>query len=351
MNRPAFEDSGNLHHINKAGVGTGADTYLIYFESAYLRNGLDVIRRVRTSRHRHDRGEINMDFFIIDRVVVCFQFRPYLCPVLRFEKGKRYVVRGENRCSGAKLCPHIGDSGSFGNRKRFHTLSAVFNDFTHAAFYGHSFEYLQDHVFRSHPRRELAGKSDPDDFRVCDVVSAAAHCDRNVKTARTDGNHSDTAAGRRMTVRADQRFSRNTEAFQMHLMTDTVAGSGKTDTMLFCDRTDKTMVVRIFKTVLQCVVVNVGNRAFCLYPRYAYRFKFQISHCTCGVLRERLIDFYSDLAAFDELTVNQMVFEYFFGQCQSHMIFPSIIDAINALNECLSHQEMFPCQRSACLTV
>ena len=70
---------------------------------------------------------------------------------------------------------------------------------------------------------QLACEVNLNNFRHCDVISAAAHRYRNVKSARAHREHTYTAACGSVAVRADKRFAGLAETFQMNLVADTVA--------------------------------------------------------------------------------------------------------------------------------
>ena len=77
----------------------------------------------------------------------------------------------------------------------------------------------------------------------------------------------------------------------MYLMADTVAGTRKINAMLITNRLNIPMIVGVFKTGLQRIMINISNRSLGAYARYAHGFKLQIRHRTGSVLRKRLIDF------------------------------------------------------------
>ena len=77
----------------------------------------------------------------------------------------------------------------------------------------------------------------------------------------------------------------------MYLMTDSVAGAGKVNAVLFGNRLYIAVVVRVFKARLERVVVYVSNRAFRAYALDTHCFEFKVRHGAGCVLRECLIDF------------------------------------------------------------
>ena len=92
-----------------------------------------------------------------------------------------------------------------------------------------------------------------------------------------------------MAVGADEGLARHAEAFQMHLVADTVAGAGEPDPMLFCHGLDITVVVGVLKAGLEGVVVDIGHGQLRFHPVQAHGLKLQIGHCSGGVLGEGLV--------------------------------------------------------------
>ncbi len=231
---------------------------------------------------------------------------------MRFKEFKRRFIARENRGGSAKLRAHIRDSRAFGNGKRLHALTRVLHNLAHAALNGQAAEDFKYNVLGGHPVVELAREIYLDYLRHRYVISTAAHCYRDIKTARAHCQHTDTAARGCMTVRTDQRFAGLSETLQMNLMADTVAGAREPDTVLFCHRTDKTVVVRVFEAALQGVVIDVCNRALRFNAVYAHCLKLQICHGSRCVLREGLVDTKSYFRALCHLAVNDMRLDDFF---------------------------------------
>ena len=66
------------------------------------------------------------------------------------------------------------------------------------------------------------------------------------------------------------------------------------------------MIIGVFKAGLQGVVVDIGNGTLGFHARNAHCLKFQICHRAGGVLRQRLIDLETDLAADDHFTADKV---------------------------------------------
>ena len=105
--------------------------------------------------------------------------------------------------------------------------------------------------------------------------------------------------------------------------------------MLLGNRTDVLVVVRVFKTGLKGVVVNIGNRAFGLDLVDSHGLKLQVRHGTRSVLGQGLIDFQTDLLALHHFPIDQMCFQNFFCNRHSHCL-ASLLMMIRAANPCRS---------------
>src|SRR5680860_123469 len=116
-----------------------------------------------------------------------------------------------------------------------------------------------------------------------------------------------------MTVRSNQSLPRNSESLQMNLVANPVAGPGKIRAIFSCHPLQITVVVSIFKGVLQRIVVNITDRQLRVNARDIHRSKLKISHCTSSILSKGLIDLKRDLFAGNHLTLNKMGFDYFFS--------------------------------------
>ena len=88
-----------------------------------------------------------------------------------------------------------------------------------------------------------------------------------------------------MAIRTDQRFSGDPEPFQMHLMADAVSGAGKINPVLFGNRLDIAMVIRVLKAGLQRIMVDVRHAPLGLYAVDPHCLKFEICHSSRSILR------------------------------------------------------------------
>ena len=146
---------------------------------------------MRTSSHRCKRAKVNIYNLIINRIVIGQNLCPILFSALCFKKSKSNLIGRENRSCCTEFRTHIGNSGTFGNRKSFNSLSAVFDNLTYAALNAHNAKHLKDYILCGNPRFHL---------RHRDIVCSAAHGNGNIHSACAHGKHTDTAAGRSMAV-------------------------------------------------------------------------------------------------------------------------------------------------------
>ena len=274
---------------------------------------------MRTCRHRGEGREVNGERLVVNGVVVRLLFAPHIGAPFGGEKCACDLIGGEDGGRRAELRAHVGDGGALGDGERLHALADIFHDLADAALDREAAQNFEDDILCRDPGAELADKLDLNDLRIGDVVCAAAHRDRDIETACAHRQHAETAAGRRVAVRADQRLARHAEALQVHLMADAVARAAEIDAVLLGDRADEAVVVRIFKPVLQGVVVDVGNRTLSAHTRNPDSLKFDVCHGAGRVLRQRLVDFQPDFRALFELAVHDVRAQNLFGQCKSHV--------------------------------
>ena len=93
-----------------------------------------------------------------------------------------------------------------------------------------------------------------------------------------------------MAVAAQQRQSRHAEALQLHLMADTVSRFGAENPVLLCHALNILVIIRVFKSRLQGVVIDIGNALHCPHTADAHRLELQVGHRAGGVLCQGLVD-------------------------------------------------------------
>ena len=268
---------------------------------------------MRTCSKRHQFAQVDGNDFIINGIWISLLFCPNFASTLCFEELLGNFIRRENRSGCTQFCTHIGDGCTFRNGKGLDAFATVFDNFSNAALYREPLQNFQNNILCSNPRGQLTSQFYLYNLRAGNIISTAAHCNCNVQTACTHCNHTDTAASRGMAVRTNQGFTWHAEPFQMYLMANTIARTGEINTVLLGNAADKAVVVCIFKTTLQSVVVNIGNAAFCPYSWNAHCFKFQICHCTGSILCQGLVDTDSDFGTLFHFAFYQMCLQDFFG--------------------------------------
>ena len=89
-------------------------------------------------------------------------------------------------------------------------------------------------------------------------------------------------------------------------MADTVARLAQIYAVLFGNRGDIAVIVRVFKAGLQGVMVDIGDAFFGFDTGNAHGLKLQVGHGAGGILRKGLIDTDSNLTAGHKLARYQM---------------------------------------------
>ena len=121
---------------------------LIDLDCADLVHSLDVVRAVRASGQRDQLGEVDGDFFVIDRIRVGGELHPILLAALCLQEGAGDLVGRENGCGSAQLSAHIGDGGALRNGQALDALAGILHNFANAALDRKDLQDLQDDVLR-----------------------------------------------------------------------------------------------------------------------------------------------------------------------------------------------------------
>ena len=116
-----------------------------------------------------------------------------------------------------------------------------------------------------------------------------------------------------MAVGADKGLSWLSEALKVNLMADSVAGTGEPYSVLLCDRTDKAVVVGVFKAALKRVVVDVSDGALCFHSVNAHSLELEIRHSAGCVLCKGLVNSKTDFLSLYHFSVNNMRLDNLFG--------------------------------------
>ena len=148
---------------------------------------------MRTCGKRNKGGKVDGICFVVDCVRIRRERNKILFSVLRCKKSVRDFVGREKRTRRAKFRSHIGNGCPLRYGKRFHSFAAVLKNGTDAALDVQSAKDLKDDILGADIVGKFACKLNADTFRHGDIIGAAAHCDRNVKSAGTHAEHPDAA--------------------------------------------------------------------------------------------------------------------------------------------------------------
>ena len=105
---------------------------------------------------------------------------------------------------------------------------------------------------------------------------------------------------------------------QMHLVADAVAGAREVNAVFPCHRLNVAVVVRVLKTGLQGVVVDVRHAPLGLHPVDSHGFEFQIRHGSGRILCQSLINPQTDLLPPLHFSRNQVCADDFLRNRLSH---------------------------------
>ena len=288
--RLALENGRHLQHIRKGGVGTRTDTHLIHRHIPEALHRNHIVRAVGTGNHGLEGRKVNVNHPVILCIRVAGQGYIVFLSSLGCQEFPGLLVGGENGGGCPQLCTHVGDGSPLRNGKGHGTGAAPLHNDAHAALYGQNPQQLQAHILGADPGPEGTGQVYLVKLGHGDIVGTAAHGHCHIHAAGAKGQHAQAAAGGGVAVGADEGLARLAEPLQVHLMADTIAGTGEPDAVLGCHRLQIPVVVRIFKAALQGVVVHIGHAQLSFYLGNPHGFKFQIGHGAGGILGQGLVN-------------------------------------------------------------
>ena len=105
----------------------------------------------------------------------------------------------------------------------------VLDDLADAAFNAVATQHLEDHVLGAHPIRQPAGELHPPNLGHGRKKWLARHSQRHFQPAGADGQHTQRATRRCVTIRAEQRLARFPEVLLMTRVAHAISRSGKPD--------------------------------------------------------------------------------------------------------------------------
>jgi hypothetical protein len=106
----------------------------------------------------------------------------------------------------------------------------------------------------------------------------------------------------------------------VNLMADSIPGAGEDNSITGSNRLKVTMVVRILKSRLEHIVIDVGDRELCLYTVKSKGFKLKVGHGSGGILCQGLIDTDCDFLSGNHFSGNQVIFKDFLCQVKRHCL-------------------------------
>lgn len=311
-----LEDRGAACQIQVGGVGAATDGHLVDLHAGKAFNGHNLVWAVWASSHWFEGTKIYVDGLKVLSIVVCSEWEPLVTAAHGIHVNLGVVITREDGAGSTQFSAHVGDGSTFWHAQRCNAVAGVFIYLVHAALYGFLLEHIKDDVLGTHACTELAGEAHFNHIRHGDVVTTPCHCSGNVNTAGTDCEHAQATAGRGVGVGTDEGFARDPEVFEVDLVANPVARTRIGETEVFSGTLDEQVVVKVFRTALQHVVVDVRHRAFGFYTVDAHCFQFEIRHGPGGVLGQSLVNTNTDFIACFHFTVGDMRSNDFFCQCR-----------------------------------
>jgi len=144
-----------------------------------------------------------------------------------------------------------------------------------------------------------------------------------LKAAGADGDLADAAAGGGVAVGAEKGGARFSEALEMHLVADPVAGAGVHRAELRGHGLQIKVIVAVFEADLLCVVVDIRHRQVGSKLADAEGFKLQKRHGAGRVVHEGLIDPDGDFFTRSVVAFPEVRLKHFFNDVPAHD-FPQI---------------------------
>ena len=251
-------------------------------------------------------GQVNVDDPVVFGVGIAGEGNIVRFPALGSQEAISHFVRGEDGSGSAQLSTHVGNGGALGDRQGGDAGAAPLDDGAHAALDGQDPEKFQRDILGGDIGTELAGQVDLEHLGHIDVVSTAAHGHGHIHAAGAEGQHTQTAAGGGVAVGADEGLAGLAEPLQVDLVADAVAGTGEVHAVLGGHGLQVTVVVGVFVTALEGVMVHIGYAQLGLDLGDAHGLKFQVGHGAGGVLGQSLVDLQGDLTAHGHIACHQM---------------------------------------------
>ena len=290
MRLPAADNRGYHREITQARVGRGSDHDLLHVLTGHLTDQHHVARRAGQRDQRLHRGQVDLLGDVIPRVVVGKHLHEVGFALLGPQERPHLFVGGEHGAGSAELGPHVRDHMPVHRGQLRQPRTVILDDPVHAAVDAMAAEHLQDDVLGAYPGRQLPGQSYPPDLGHPQVDRFAGDRHRHLDAAQPDRQHAQRAGRRGMTVRADHRLARDSEALHVGGVRDAVAGLGVPQPEPLTGRAQELVVFGVLAVGLQQVVVDVLHRHLGTRPVQAERLQLEHDHGAGGVLGQGLVD-------------------------------------------------------------
>src|SRR5690606_35164993 len=103
------------------------------------------------------------------------------------------LIVAKRRCRGSDFSPHVADRTFSGTRHGFRALAEILDNAARSTFYGKDTRYFQDDVLRRGPTVEFTGQFYANQFRELKLPREPCHDIARIRTADTDGQHTESA--------------------------------------------------------------------------------------------------------------------------------------------------------------
>jgi hypothetical protein len=136
-----------------------------------------------------------------------------------------------------------------------------------------SLQHFKDYVLGSDPWPERASQLYADYLRHFGVKRRAGHGHGYIEAAYPNSHHARSAGSRSMAIRAYPQFAWYRKAFKVHLMADAIPRLTIIYPILLGKRLKEAVIVAVFKSSLEDIMINIDGGVFYLDPGYAHCFK------------------------------------------------------------------------------
>ena len=179
-------------------------------------------------------------------------------------------------------------------------------------------KHFQDNVLGRYEGTQLSGKANAENLRHGKVEGLSGHGHGDVEAAGTDGQHSHGAGCRRVRVAPQKSLARFSEALDMQLVADAVAGRREEDAVPGRHILEIAVVVGVAEVPLDHVVVDVADGKLRPDPVDAHGLELEAGHRPRGILGQRLVHPDTDSLPLDHFPLDKMGPDDFLCDRSSH---------------------------------